>query len=146
MIAGGPCSVTALRQTGGKVTVYTKYQELKQATSKRQTRVTGRSLVAAEAFGECLTNEFISLLAIRVQAELGCPPPGELSRGPPPLEVPPPEVLVAFRVPIFDPSQGNVTPRWGSWFFIRSTNTTQRRDARERGHTWPDSAIRSRVY
>jgi len=55
------------------VTVYTKRQELKQASKQAsatsKTQVTSRSLVAAEALGE-----IVGLVAIRVQVELGCLP------------------------------------------------------------------------
>jgi hypothetical protein len=51
LIAGGLYSVTALRKTGGEVTVYTEYQELKQ-TRKQASQPKHESLVATEAISK----------------------------------------------------------------------------------------------
>ena len=63
--------MTALRKTGGRVAVYAKHQELKQAgkqaSATSKTHVTSRSLLTAEALGK-----IVGLVAIRVQVELGC--------------------------------------------------------------------------
>ena len=81
MIVGGVYSVTARRETGGKETVYTKHQELKQA-STHALQPKHESLVATEAIFEfVVAEESISVRRIGIRACVLLVPEGVLPAG-----------------------------------------------------------------